>query len=477
MAKFLAIDWDETECRYAVAALQNEKVVIRDLGIMPVDSDEFDSPLAALATATYTFSKEEKIGSCPLLVSLGRHEVEWHQQKLPPCKEAEIPLLLKHQVLREIAGSTEADPLDYLILESSSEGHRVLALMISQVFRKSLLRTFRSMGYPPTHIGFRAGNAAELVLHNPALLDGEVSTPRLVVNIVENDVDLIIIAEERIVAIRSFRLPAEHQQKSLADEIERTLTIGLEGDDPVPIQHVVMFGDGTETGLSKHIKKSGLSVQFLNPLTLPNVSASKSVNDPEKFAPLIGSLLVQSQKIKPVIDFLHPKEAPKPPNYTRPALFALALLVVVCVGLFIWNQSVIRNMEKKLASVKEEYQQVDTELTQLTQSWNVLVQTWTWESQNVVWLDVLRDLSTVMPSSTDLVVDKMTLMTGQPNNAQATGTITLSGMVREPAVLVKLQSDLNASQRYGMLPPVYSSNPAGGGYPWHFQATVYRWRR
>jgi hypothetical protein len=476
VARFLAIDWDETECRYVVATLQNEKIAVRNAGIIPIGDDEFDSTLPALATALYSLNKEEKIGSCPLLISLGRNDIEWHQQKLPPCKETEIPLLLKNQVLREISGSTEADPLDYLVLESSSEGHRVLALMISQTSRKSLTRTFRSLGYPPARMGFRAGNVAELILHNPALLDGEAAMPRLVVNIVGNDVDLIIFAAQRIAAIRSFRLPAEHQQKNLADEIERTMTIGLEGDDPVPIQHVVMFGDETETELSKYLSQSGLAVQCLNPFALPNVSTEKSINDPEKFAPLIGSLLIQSQKIKPVIDFLNPKEAPKPPDYTRPALLALALLVVVCIGLYFWNHSVLRNMEKELETIKETHQKVANEINQLTPSWKVLEQTWYWETQNVVWLDVLRDLSEVLPSDTDLVVEKMTLTTGLPNNAQVAGSIAIAGIVRDLSVLIKLQGDLHSSRRYWMQAPTSSPNPAGGGYPVRFSATIYRLR-
>jgi hypothetical protein len=446
---------------------------------VPIDSAEdgdFDSPLDTLAMAIHTRCKEENIGACPLLISLGRNEVEWLQQKLPPSKESEIPLILKNQVLREVSGSTEADPVDYLILESSAEGHRVLALTISQTFRKSLTRTFRSLGYPPTRIGLRAGNAAELVLQNLTLLEGEPTVPRLLVNTVGNDVDLIIIAEKRIAAVRSFRLPAEHQQKSLADEIGRTLTIGLEGGDPLSIQHVVLFGDGTKTKLSGYLAQSGLTVQFLDPFTLPNVSAPKNIGDSEQFAPLVGSLLVQSQKIKPVIDFLHPKEAPKPPNYTRPALLALVLLSVLCFGLYHWNQSMLNEMETQLAAIKEEHKKVAGELGQTIPTYNVLLQTFRWESQNVLWLDVLKDLSEVLPGDTDLVVAQMTLTTNPSSNARWTGSITLSGMVRDPSVLIKLQNDLQLSRRYLMQNPGPRPNPAGGGYPWLFSTVIYRLR-
>ena len=479
MAKFLAIDWDENECRYAVAALHNDKIAVSDAGVVPIaskDDSEFATPLDTLATTFYSHCKEEKIGGCPLLISLGRNEVEWLQQKLPPCKETDVPLLLKNQVLREIPGSLEADPVDYLLLESSDDGHRALALHISQTFRRSLTRTFRALGYPPMQIGFRAGNAAELVLQSSALFDDAVAEPSLVVNVVGNDVDLITIVEKRIAAVRSFRLPAEQQQKNLADEIERTLTIGLEESTHVPIRRIILFGNGTERELANYLSLSNLTILFLNPFALPNVSVSKTINDPEKFAPLIGSLLIQLRKTKPVIDFLHPKEAPRPPNYTRPALLALVLLGIVCFGLYFWNQSVIGGMKAELAETKETHAKVAAELNQLRPSYNVLWQTQIWEYQNVVWLDVLKDLSEVLPSDTDLVVVQMELRTGPSNNPKVAGSIVLSGMVRDSSVLMKLQNDLQLTGRYLVQYPTPSLNPEGGGYPWTFRTTIYRLR-
>jgi len=329
-------------------------------------------------------------------------------------------------------------------------------------------------------IGFRAVNACELVLQNRTLSDSEPDEPCLVVNVVANDVDLIIIVEKRIAALRSFRLAAEHQQQNLADEIERTLTIGLEGDNLVLIRHVVLFGDGTDTVLQKYLSNSGLTVQFLNPFTLPNVSAPKSISEPEKFAPLIGSLVVQAQKIKPVIDFLHPKEAPKPPNYTRPALLALVLAGAICFGLYYWNWTVLHEMEQQLTDIKAEHEKVFAEYKQLAPKFNVLRQAVGWDRQNVLWLDILKDLSEVLPGDSDLVVARITLTALPPSNdprfARFSGSITLSGMARDPSVLMQLQRQLHASQRYMMQNPSPRPNPQGGGYPWLFDTVIYRVR-
>jgi len=485
VANFLAIDWDEAECRYALASLRNEKVIVRKVGTAPIASAEGDnhgfvaaSHLASLSATIRTFRRDERIGKSPLLVSLGRNEVEWLQQKLPPGKESEIPSLLKNQVLREVAGSTEADPIDYLIYESSYDGHRVLALTISQSYRRSLVRTFRSLGHKPMRIGFRAGNVAELVLQNQKLLEGDATEPRIVVDRVGNDVDLIIIANGRISAIRSFRLPADDQEKNLADEIERTLTIGVDGGNPLPIRHVVLFGDGTEQELPELLSQNGLTVQFLNPFTLPSVVAKNltGLSEPEKFAPLIGSLLIQARKLKPAIDFLKPKEAPKPPNYLRPVVAALVLLSILCGWLYHWNQGEINALQAELDAVKEEHQRVATKIMELTPTMIVLRGTVAFESQNVVWLDVLKDLSEVLPGDTDLVVTQMEFRTGpvvMVGGRRSVGTITLYGVVRDLSVLRELQYKLDSSGRYRMVLPTPRPNPAGGGYSLSFNTTIY----
>jgi hypothetical protein len=156
---------------------------------------------------------------------------------------------------------------------------------------------------------------------------------------------------------------------------------------------------------------------------------------------------------------------------------ALVLLGIICFGLYYWNRSVLNEMETKLAAVKEEHQQVKGELDKLTPTFNILWQTAGWESQNVLWLDVIKDLSAVLPDGTELVVAQMTLTTGPINrNPRFAGAITLSGMVRDPAVLMKLQSDLHASGRYLMQHPSPRRNPADGGYPWLFNTVIYRVR-
>jgi hypothetical protein len=153
---------------------------------------------------------------------------------------------------------------------------------------------------------------------------------------------------------------------------------------------------------------------------------------------------------------------------------AFVLLAIICFGLYYVNQSILASMQAELEAVKAEHQHVSTELTQLQPGFNVLRQTMIWESHNIVWLDVLKDLSEVLPSDTELVVEQMTLTTGPFPNPRSSGSITLLGFVRDPSVLMKLQNDLQATGRYLVHYQPPSRNPAGGGYPWRFRTTIYR---
>jgi hypothetical protein len=63
------------------------------------------------------------------------------------------------------------------------------------------------------------------------------------------------------------------------------------------------------------------------------------------------------------------------------------------------------------------------------------------------------------------------------NNPRFSGLIQMNGMMREPSVLLKLQTDLQRQGLYLMQFPAPSANPAGGGYPWLFRISIYRLRR
>ncbi|GHT14679.1 hypothetical protein FACS1894170_11860 [Planctomycetales bacterium] len=471
MPQYITVDWDETECRYIVAGVHKERLSVEHYGCIPFantvsDNDDAVQPdiSTLLSTTVKKICDDLKLGNIPAVLTLGRAETNWIYQKLPNCSNAEIPVLLKNQVMRELPNFADFDPLDYLILDRSANSCELLALTIQLTHRLNLTKRFRNVHHLIQSIGSRAVDAAEVISANENLLQDEESAASLIVNVTPSEADLIIFADKQIRSIRSFRLPAadsaaDNRRQTIADEIQRTLTVGFDNTE-LAIQRIIFFDDT----LAGNFADSELDILVVNPFE----SLTKNVpkESAGKFAPLIGSLLRLRQKtLHPKtlsgIDFLHPKEAPKPPNYVRPAILAALFLGIIGYGLYYWNHGVIAGLETKLADIKKEHQKVSDELKAISPSWNVLRQTQIWETQNVLWLDVLKDLSQILPSGTDLVVSQMSCVTGPANNnPRIRGTVTLSGMVRDPSVLRKMQSDLQATGKYNMVSPAPAANPA-----------------
>ncbi|MCL2742900.1 MAG: hypothetical protein FWE67_03520 [Planctomycetaceae bacterium] len=509
MPQYLALDWDEYQCRYVLASVGRNTVSIRKAGIInwtaspqteDVQTDEEEKTKetpaddsTSLKTALQTLCgkiKDLKFEPCRSLLSLNRSKTEILYQKLPPCKEAELPVLLKNQVLRELPTCTDFDPLDYLPLNNKNAavpGWNLLALTIPLSYRQLLTRSFRSIHFPPQQIGFRAAAAASLFL---ALQNAD--NPILLVNNTGLDTDLILIDGKQIDSIRSFRLPpeikTEEAAQRIADEVRRTVLAGL--DSETSVQKIVIFGTETEhTELQQQLTDSELETEIINPFALPWIdmprfSAGSSTEEADvgflpagQFAPLIGLLSEHLSERKErlkfcSVDFLRPREAPKPVNLIRTLLLAVVLLIIVGTGLFFWNRGVIQGMEKELADLQKEYKKTVEQYRQIQPIYNVLRQTQNWDSQNVVWLNELWALSASLPGEQDLMISQMTFTAGSSNPR-----IQLNGMVRDPSVLRTFQTGLNASGHYQMRNPQITRNPAGGGYPFLFQTTIMKVKR
>lgn len=501
MSRFLAIDWDDTEGRYLLATAQKGTISVRKVGTFPLerpeepelpedDSDE-EAPLVAppdeltvLTTTLQRVCKEEKIEPCPTLLSLGRGKVEMIYQDLPPSKDSEIPILLKNQVIRELAGYSDFDPLDYLVLGGTkSEGLRLLALTIPLSSRQALVRRFRAVGRIPRRIGFRPLAAAELLFRSESA-PGE-QEQALMINFVGTEIDLLLLEGKKIVSLRSVRLPdrlaAGEAMRRVAEEVDRTVAIEGNEASEQAIRRIFVFGDRNDwAGLDEHLRSRELELVVIDPFTLPFVRTETPPEQSGRFAPLLGMLAedafaVQKSRNADRIDFLHPKEAPKATNYVRIVLLMFVMLAVTGYGLYYWNQGVVRDMEEKLAVLEKEYKEESAKYALIRPQFNILQQTRVWASKEVVWLDELRELSICLPSRQDMVVSRISFDVNETDPRFA-GVIQLSGMVREDSVLMVLRNNLQQRGRYLMQHPQTSVNPAGGGYPRLFQVSIMRFR-
>lgn len=501
MARYLAVDWDDFECRYLLATLQKGTWKIQKVGAVSLDETVAERPsteegeggetppktpaerFTLVTESLKTALKEQRIEPAPVLLGLGRNQVEMYYLTLPPSPEAEIPGMLKNQLLRESPGFSEYDPLDYLTLgDGGDESLRLLALTIPLSFRQTLVRSFRGIGRNPQRIGFRPLDAARLLADSD--LAPEQFEPGLVVDLVGSEVDLVLLEGRRVVSVRSLRLPdslnLEESFDRIADELERSVMIAAEGLSSESIRKLYLFGTEEDwQPLTERLQQGRpWEITVVNPFHLPGYAASSVPESPGRFAPLLGLLAEQRDRSRDTIDLLHPKEAAKPTNYLRAAVMAVLLLLVCGFGVFHWNRGVIQGLESERAKLEEEYKEALAGYQQIYPIYAVLQNARTWDTDGVAWLDELRDLSLVVPGEQDLVLSQISFTGGPVNNDRRyRGTIRLSGMVRDTAVLLNLDQALRAQGRYLMQSPTTSPNPAGGGYPWRFTTVIYRLNR
>ena len=179
----------------------------------------------------------------------------------------------------------------------------------------------------------------------------------------------------------------------------------------------------------------------IDPFVAVDVAGPLMPENSGSFASLLGMVLDEVRGGAHAIDFLHPRKPPAPPDRRRPLLVAAAMVVALILfgGYYVWDQ---------LASVDVENQKLAAELAdvkdlvkQAAQKKQAVAAIREWQADEVNWLDELRDLSLRFPSSRDAIVLKMTMSPGRGGG----GTIQFSGLVRDPSIVVRMESNIRDS--------------------------------
>jgi hypothetical protein len=477
MARILAVDWDGIEIRFVLGNLVKEKLTVLKTGSGPIEevADEEGKLIPDIGVSLRQLLSEHRVGKNRLLVGLRRGGTEVLQFELPPATDEELPHLVKNQMLRDSPNYVEGAPVDFLAVnDDPTEQRRVTVGALTRAQLRSIIAECKKAGQRPARIELRSAEVAS-VLRGSQYAD---DAPTLLVNRVGDEADLTVLLDQKIVYLRSILLPGSLEENEIATrilaEVNRTLAVGLqEADSARAIEKVILFGSEEEQELL--IDKLGdlpLELQVVHPFELSQVRAKKVPETPGRYTALLGMIFDESPLHKPAIDFLHPKETPKPPNYARWVVVGILLLIAAGTGLYFWNKNHLASLDQRVADLKEEYQQVNQEYQQAQLPFRVLSAARQWDTHGLVLLDELRDMSVRFPDQRNLVLVEMTFLAEQRG-----GTVTVRGMVRDPGILTRLRQSLQRDRHHMMTVDRLVRNPGGGGYPWVFQATILCQRR
>ncbi len=468
MARYLAIDWDQDEARYVVANTQGARVVVEVAGQVALDREaagERTPEGGALSDALMP----HKITRATALVVVDRSQIEMVSLTLPPASDAELPQMVRNEAMRAANTIAEDTALDFVTLsDDATEPRRVSAMAMTAPRLAYIQKVCGEIGVTAKSLGVRALGAAGL-LGEAAEKAGE---PVLLINVFGAEVDLAIVAGDKVLLWRTLRQAnVSHDAaaaRRLLVELNRTLVVAQGQGPGNSVRQAYLLGAANEhpelLGILQ--SESSLSVSPLDPFAETETSGEV----PEqrgRFAPLLGMLVSEARRSKQTIDFLHPRKPPAAPNRRRLGILAgsAAAAVVLLLGYHVY--STLAEVDAENETLATELKRLDDQFKQAGKKQKMIQGIRDWQKDDVNWLDELRDLSLRFPSGRDAVVLRM----GLSHSRGAGGSIEMVGLVRDPAIVSRIESQLR--DKYHQISSRHvQERLQEASYTWHFESSL-----
>jgi Tfp pilus assembly PilM family ATPase len=446
MPQLLALEWNGTEARLAVASMRGDQVLIEQAFAVELrprepggDKSEVDIG-ARLAAALGA----RGLGRLDTLVAIGRTNIELRQLLLPPAPDDELPDMVRFQAMREFNEFDEKWLLDFVPLgDIPDEPRTVLAAAIGPELVEQIQQTCQSAGLKPRRLVLRACAAASLLARAESARQGEL---RLLIDLLSDEADLTVMSDGRVVFLRTTRLGGDPPQPQvLIGEIRRTMAAVQNQLGGRKVDSIVLCGHGAQQAeMAQRIEKDlAVPTELFDPfqgLKLGDELRSAPPEHPGRFAPLIGLLLAELEHTPHAVDFLHPRRRQEQPKkwkrYTIPAV-ALALLAGIYLGYLHFERSSLVQARQDLIAKKKqlEISQKEAEVVQ-----NIVKEIDKWTATDICWLDEIKELSRKFPPANDAMLVKLTL--GQGPSAKG-GLMTMEGLAKSQENIAKIEQELS----------------------------------
>jgi Tfp pilus assembly PilM family ATPase len=471
MTRVLAVDWDSSEVRCVLASTVGKQLTVQMAASVALGGPpEADPPQAPdVGGVLRTVLAGQKLGRAITVVGLDRARVEMLNFTLPPATNAELPMLVFNQAAREAPNLAEDDVLDFVPLSEDPAAPRpVTVAVLSAAHRRQVEEICAAAGLKPARIVLRPLAAASLFLQTAAPAERSC----LLVNVLAEEVDLTVILDGWAVLLRTVRVPQdageEEAARHLVAEISRTMVVAQHHPDGSPTERVYLFGGPDEHQVLVDQMAADLSVPVtvVDPFEGLDGWGIEAPGNAGRFASLLGMALDEACATH-AVDFLHPRRPPRAPSRRTAALLASGLLALLALGAGSAYWDAFQRLQTAGRTLTRQRKELDEALTRGREQAQLFEIVRDWTASEVVWLDELRELSQRLPSSRDLLVQRMTISSGRSGE----GVIELQGVVRDAAVVAQIDRDLHddyhavSSKRVG-------DYPQGNEYSWLFERTI-----
>jgi len=477
MRRILAIDWDRHEARAVLLASGPTAMAVTGawaVSLAKLDSSalggrEIGERLAAAMAG-------QVAGNVTTLVGVGRDYVQMQLLSLPPAPAEELPELVRFQAEREFTALGSDAALDFIPLAGDAQTpHQVLAVALNATGLMEAREVCGALGVEPGRIPLRACAAAAFVRRAGVVADEKVA---LIVNPLTDEADLMVQAGEKVVVMRTVRLPepdqAEARQRALVGEIRRTMAAVRQQSADRKVDEVVVCGH--------HASVSGLPDELDVPVTVfdptshaPSGLRKKGVAAESlgRFAAVLGMALSEADRRPPIVDFANIRRPPAGRRFTRAHALAAAAAVaaVLWFAAFLWRQisepaRELAELESRIANLQSQadlYKDVTAQTAAVER----------WLATDVIWLDELEQFARRVrpqplsaqdfPVDDDVVVTQLTMLR-PPGTEAVGGRIDLQAKAKSDAAVRDLEQRLR-DERHRVTPGGVQQDSSVPGYP------------
>ncbi len=449
MPPLLAIEWDETQARVAVASQHGGRMVVQQAFSVALQSSQMteEEHATPIGRQIATALRRRGIGRADALVAVGRGRIELRQLSLPPAPEEELPELVRFQAMREFNELTDEWLLDFVpVGEPTDASQEILAAAIDPQLVGQIKEACRTAGLEPQRLVLRPCAAAALL---GTAADSQEDRVRMLVDLLPGEVDLTVMAGSRVAFLRTTRLAVDVPEKrALVMEIRRTMAAAQNQLGGRRVESILLCGTGEEQVAQAKALGAALhtATELFDPFSVVEVAPRLRGALPEtpgRFAALLGMLATEAENRQHAVDFLHPRQPPQQASRRHWYIAAAVAVVLLMFGFLVVRRLQQSHLAAEIAGIEKQLPEWEKKERKARSLQTAAAKIKQWTASDVVWLDQLAELSVNAPPARDVMATEM-LFNALPGGG---GQIYLKGLAKDAATIQAVEQRIRDSRR------------------------------
>lgn len=484
--RIVAVDWDPRTLRIVHAHIGKRGLKIDRLLSVGIPSGVDTDDPGQMGMHIRRTLDQEGITTRHALVDVPRDQAILKTLQLPTTQPDELPGMVEIQIAKELPFPAGEAVIDFTVESDGREGPTgdVLVAAIRRELLEQYQATFEAAELKLDRIGLRphANKIATCeflrhavpervlfidvrptfmeidVLRNGALAFSRSASVTIPANLEEPSILSLHDAppstpgdEDHELAELSRVAPPARRAKvveSLLMEVTRSIEAYRANDPGASIDQVVIGGDvGVEEMLAELIQtKLMIGTEIYNPASTFGWEPDEGVGA-VAFAAALGLVLGHAQEEAAHFDFLHPKktESATQKRLKKVPMVAAIVLLFLASGAVGLNQYTKADRER-LATLEREIAVMQSRRSEGKKFLKVMDQISAFEESQHVWVDVLYDILTQIPSNAEMLVNHIEVK-------QKDGQVTLKTAAKRRETATDVILTLEAFRRDGWEKP------------------------